>query len=185
MTTILIILILLLLVTSAPIFVAFGLAAFLTVIFVTDIQPVILVQRIFGGLDQFALMALPFFIFAANIMDAGGLSDRLLRWARALVGHITGGVAMTAQVSSMFLFNIYPKKGSLTSGADGDVTIVDMEKKATIKREDLHSKSKVTAYDGFSVQGWPIQTIVRCATVMKDGEIFGEPGEGRLIRRNK
>lgn len=62
----------------------------------------ILIQRLFGGLDQFALMALPFFILAANIMDVGGLSKRILRWSRACVGHITGGVAMTTQVSSMF-----------------------------------------------------------------------------------
>ncbi|WP_080872618.1 TRAP transporter large permease [Oceanobacillus timonensis] len=125
MTTTLIILILLLLLTSAPIFVAFGLAAFLTVIFITDIQPVVLVQQIFGGIDQFALMALPFFIFAANIMDAGGLSDRLMRWARALVGHVTGGVAMTAQVSSMF-FGALSGSGPATVMAIGKIMYPEM-----------------------------------------------------------
>ncbi|WP_175640439.1 TRAP transporter large permease [Metabacillus schmidteae] len=88
--------------TSTPIFVAMGIASFLTVIFLTDINPMILIQRLFGGIDQFALMALPFFILAANIMEVGGLSSRILRWSRALVGHITGGIAMTTQVSSMF-----------------------------------------------------------------------------------
>ncbi|GEL08892.1 TRAP transporter large permease [Salisediminibacterium halotolerans] len=102
MTTLLFILIIIFLFTSAPIFVALGLGSFLSVVFMSDTDPMILVQRMFGGLDQFALMALPFFIFAANIMEGGGLSDRILRWARALVGHMAGGVAMTTQVSSMF-----------------------------------------------------------------------------------
>ncbi|PRO67285.1 TRAP transporter large permease [Alkalicoccus urumqiensis] len=102
MTTVLFILLMFFLLISTPIFVALGLASFLSVVFVSDINPMILVQRMFSGLDQFALMALPFFIYAANIMEGGGLSDRILRWARALVGHLAGGVAMTTQVSSMF-----------------------------------------------------------------------------------
>ncbi|SFO90996.1 TRAP transporter large permease [Salibacterium halotolerans] len=102
MITLLIILIIILLFISAPIFVSLGLASFVSVLLLSNIEPMILVQRMFAGLDQFALMALPFFILAANIMEGGGLSDRLLRWARALVGHLAGGVAMTTQVSSMF-----------------------------------------------------------------------------------
>lgn len=102
MVTLLLILILILLFASVPIFVALGLSSFLAVLFMSDIQPMILIQRLFGGIDQFALMALPFFILAANIMDVGGLSKRILRWSRSVVGHITGGVAMTTQVSSMF-----------------------------------------------------------------------------------
>ncbi len=102
MTTLLIILVIVLLFLGTPIFIALGLSAFLSVLLVSDIEPMILVQRMFAGLDQFALMALPFFILAANIMESGGLSNRILRWARALVGHMAGGVAMTTQVSSMF-----------------------------------------------------------------------------------
>lgn len=102
MIALLLILIIIFLFSSVPIFVSLGLSAFLAVLFSSDIQPMILIQRLFGGLDQFALMALPFFILAANIMEGGGLSDRILRWARALVGHLSGGVAMTTQVSSMF-----------------------------------------------------------------------------------
>ncbi|UOQ84492.1 TRAP transporter large permease [Gracilibacillus salinarum] len=102
MVSLLLILIIILLFASVPIYVALGLSSFLAVVFMSDTNPMILIQRLFGGLDQFALMALPFFILAANIMDVGGLSKRILRWARAFVGHITGGVAMTTQVSSMF-----------------------------------------------------------------------------------
>lgn len=79
------------------------------------------------------------------------------------------------------LFGIYPQKGSLQLGTDADITIVDLKVEKTIKRENLHSKSKVTAYDGFEVKGWPVQTIVRGKTVMKDGQIVGDPGSGKLV----
>ena len=88
--------------TSVPIFIALGLGGFLSVLLLSDTQPMVLIQRLLGGIDQFALMALPFFILAANLMDGGGLSERILRFARALVGHLAGGVALTAQVASMF-----------------------------------------------------------------------------------
>ena len=73
------------------------------------------------------------------------------------------------------LFGIYPGKGSLQVGTDADITIVDMNKKHTIKKEELHSVSKVTAFDGFEIQGMPVGTIVRGKTVMKDGKIVSEP----------
>nr|WP_275899501.1 allantoinase AllB [Bacillus piscicola] len=79
------------------------------------------------------------------------------------------------------LFDIYPAKGILQPGADADITIVDMEKEATLRRENLHSKSKVTAYDGFHIKGWPVQTIVNGTTVMKNGEVIGEAGQGTLV----
>lgn len=79
------------------------------------------------------------------------------------------------------LFGLYPQKGSLLIGTDADITIVDMNKSYTIKEENLHSVSKVTAFDGFEIQGMPVGTIVRGKTVMKDGEIICEPF-GKFIR---
>lgn len=102
MITLLIILLLFFLATSVPIFVSLGLAALLSVLLLSGTEPMVIVQRMFGGLDQFSLMALPFFILAANIMDAGGLSKRILKFSRDLVGHLAGGIALTTQVSSMF-----------------------------------------------------------------------------------
>lgn len=79
------------------------------------------------------------------------------------------------------LFGLYPQKGSLLIGTDADITIVDMNKSYTIKEENLHSVSKVTAFDGFEIQGMPVGTIVRGKTVMKDGQIVCEPF-GKFIR---
>ena len=50
-----------------------------------------MVQRMIGGIDTFPLLAIPFFILAGNLMNTGGITDRLLTFARTLVGHITGG----------------------------------------------------------------------------------------------
>jgi dihydroorotase len=78
-------------------------------------------------------------------------------------------------------WNLWPRKGNLGRGADGDVTIVDMRKEGVIDRNKLHSKSKVTAFHGFRVKGMPVYTIVRGNVVMKNGEIYGGPA-GQLLR---
>ncbi|HHT64409.1 MAG: allantoinase AllB [Bacillota bacterium] len=79
------------------------------------------------------------------------------------------------------VFGIYPEKGSLEVGTDADITIVDLNVKSTIKKEQLHSKSKITPFDGYNITGAPVQTIVRGRTVAKNGQIVGEPG-GKFIR---
>ncbi|MGI6686065.1 MAG: allantoinase AllB [Bacillota bacterium] len=79
------------------------------------------------------------------------------------------------------LFGLYPEKGSLEVGTDADITIVDLNVKSTIKKENLHSKSKVTPFDGFAITGAPVQTIVRGRTIAKNGEIVSGPA-GKFIR---
>ncbi len=78
-------------------------------------------------------------------------------------------------------WNLWPRKGNLGRGADGDITIVDMQKEGTIDKNKLHSKSKVTPFHGFRVQGMPVYTIVRGHVVMKQGEVYGNP-VGQLLR---
>lgn len=78
-------------------------------------------------------------------------------------------------------FDMYPKKGSLQIGSDADITIVDLKQPFEIKRGHLHSKSKVTAFDGFKGKGKPLATIVRGKTVMKNGEIVHEH-QGQWIK---
>ena len=78
-------------------------------------------------------------------------------------------------------WNLWPRKGNLGRGADADVTIVDMEKEATINQDALHSKSKVTPFHGFRVKGMPVYTIVRGHVVMAHGTVIGEPA-GELQR---
>lgn len=64
-------------------------------------------------------------------------------------------------------------KGRIATGFDADFTIVDLKKRMTIRNEWIESRCGWTPYDGREVQGWPVGTIVRGATVMWDGEIAG------------
>lgn len=73
------------------------------------------------------------------------------------------------------VWQMYPKKGAIRVGSDGDVTIVDMNKEATIDARKLHSKNTPTPWHGWKVKGVPVYTIVRGNVQMKDGEPVGKP----------
>ena len=101
MTLFLMVLLFVLLFGSMPSFVALSVDVLGSMLLFTGLDPMVLAQRMFGGLDKFALMSMPFFIFAANIMDTGGLSGRILKWTRSLVGARKGGLAYTTQCTCM------------------------------------------------------------------------------------
>ncbi len=101
MTVFLMCVLLSLLFGSVPIFVALSVAVLASMLIFTGMDPMVLAQRMFGGLDKFSLMSMPFFIFAANLMDSGGLSKRILKWTRSLVGARRGGLAYTTQCTCM------------------------------------------------------------------------------------
>jgi tripartite ATP-independent transporter DctM subunit len=66
----------------------------------------VLAQRAVSGIDSFVLVAIPFFILAANIMNAGGITERLIKLAMAMVGHIRGGLSHVTVVVGMFFAGI-------------------------------------------------------------------------------
>jgi dihydroorotase len=68
-------------------------------------------------------------------------------------------------------------KGRMAVGLHGDFTLVDLKARRTITDDWIVSKSKWTPFDGMDVTGWPVATIVRGQTVMRDGEIT-RPGQG-------
>lgn len=88
--------------------VAFALAlGALAVLWMTGfLVPELVVQRIFAGMDSFPIMAIPFFVLAGALMETGGISARLVRFANALVGWITGGLGHVCVVASMFFAGI-------------------------------------------------------------------------------
>ena len=79
------------------------------------------------------------------------------------------------------LFNLYPQKGTIAVGSDGDFTIIDMDKEGIIDSKKLHSRNTVTPFDGWKVKGMPVYAVVRGNIVMKDGEIVGKP-KGKHIK---
>ncbi|MHB8158340.1 MAG: TRAP transporter large permease, partial [Desulfocucumaceae bacterium] len=80
------------------------------------------------SVDSFPLLAIPFFILAGAIMEHGGMSKRLIRLASALVGAVTGGLAMVSVLSSM-LFGALTGSAPATTAAIGGIMIKEMEKK--------------------------------------------------------
>ncbi|MDR1622268.1 MAG: TRAP transporter large permease [Synergistaceae bacterium] len=63
-------------------------------------------QRMFAGINSFTLLCVPGFILAGNLMNQGGISDRIVRFANVLVGHIRGGIALANVVDSMFFAGV-------------------------------------------------------------------------------
>lgn len=91
-----------LLLSSAPVAVALGLTSFAYFWYFTTIPMTQVPETLFNALNTFPLMAIPFFVLAANIMARGGISRRLIDAGNALVGGVRGGLAMTAVLACMF-----------------------------------------------------------------------------------
>lgn len=83
------------------------------------------------------------------------------------------------------VFGLYPKKGSIQIGADGDIVIIDPNKEVVLTRKNLHSNVDYTAYEGIKVQGYPIMTISCGKIIVKEGEFLGHKGSGNFIKRKK
>lgn len=112
---------------GVPIAVAIGLASIIGII-ASDRLPLLLVaQRMFTGLDSFPLMAIPLFILAGNLMSVGGISQRLVDLAKAMVGGIQGGLAATCVLTCM-LFASVSGSSVATTFAIGAILIPAMVK---------------------------------------------------------
>ncbi|MFZ9478595.1 MAG: TRAP transporter large permease [Steroidobacteraceae bacterium] len=86
-----------------------------------------LLARFYNGIDSFPLLAVPFFILAGEIMNAGGITASIVRFAQSLVGHVRGGLAQVNVLSSMIFAGI---SGSAVADASaiGKMLIPSMEK---------------------------------------------------------
>lgn len=124
---ILILLLLFLFALNTPIAIAIGAASVIGILVQGDFSLMMVVQRMAGGADSFHLMAVPLFMFTGIIMDAGGISRRIIAFANALVGWLPGGLAAVAIVSSMFFAGISGSAAADTA-AVGAVLIPAMKK---------------------------------------------------------
>ena len=97
-----------------PVAVAIGLACLPMLVLEDRLSPMTLVQETFNAYNSFILMAVPFFLLTANLMGVGGITDRLVRLSRALVGHFPGSLAQINVVLSIFFAGI---SGSSTADA--------------------------------------------------------------------
>ena len=83
------------------------------------------------------------------------------------------------------LFGMWPRKGTISVGADADLTVLDPEKRFTVRADAMQSASDFDPHEGFEAVGWPTKTIVRGRLVVADGELKVEPGHGALVRRGR
>lgn len=116
-----------LLLVNTPIAFALGIASAVTLALDSTLPLNGLITRAFVGVDSFTLLAIPFFIIAGELMNACGITERIVAFSRSLVGHIRGGLAHVTIVSNMFFSGI---SGSATADASalGSMMIPAMKK---------------------------------------------------------
>lgn len=117
---------LLLLICRVPIALTLVISSLLTGIYL-EVDLAALVQRMVSGLNSFSLLAIPFFILAGEIMNEGGISNRLINLANVIIGKIRGGLAMVNVLASTFFGGISGSALADTSSL-GSVLIPMMKK---------------------------------------------------------
>lgn len=81
-------------------------------------------------------------------------------------------------------WGIYPQKGAIREGSDGDLTIVDLAKEGVIEEANLHGKNNANPFLGHKTMGAPVATIIRGRVVVRDGVLDSSArGTGRLVTR--
>ncbi len=128
------------LIIGVPIAFVLGLTPLVAFLYTGETPLMLVAQRIFTGMDNPVLMAIPFFILAGNIMSAGGLTQRLVTFCKVLVGPVRGGLAHINVVISMIFAGITGAAVADTS-AIGSILIPAMEREGY----DVDFSSAVTA----------------------------------------
>ena len=105
-TLLLIALFLLLLAMGTPVGMSLGASALAAWLLTADASPMLAMQRLYAGADSFPLLAVPLFITAGEIMSTGGISQRIVRLADALVGHLPGNLGLVCVTASMIFAGI-------------------------------------------------------------------------------
>jgi len=106
----------LLMLIGMPIAFCLGIASVATVLYM-GLPPIVVFQQMNSGMNVFAMMAIPFFIFAGDLMVRGGIAERLIRFAAGLVGHMRGGLGQVNVVASTLF-------GGISGSAVADASAV-------------------------------------------------------------
>jgi tripartite ATP-independent transporter DctM subunit len=123
-----------------PVAFCLALTSLVVLLIIGNVPLHLIPQRMFTGMDSFPLMAVPFFILAGDLMNSAGITQRIVRFSNALVGHIRGGLAHVNIVASMFFAGISGSAVADTA-ALGSILIPAMEEDGY----DLTFSAAVTA----------------------------------------
>lgn len=156
MVATLFILLCVLLIGTAPIFLALCGSTAVSFALFSDFDLVLILQRMFAGVNKLSLISIPMFIFAANIMSEGGISKRIINLANAFVGHIPGGLGMTVVLASLFF-------GAISGSAPATVVAIGGLLYPALKEKrypDDYSAGVVTAAGSLGVIIPPSVTMI-------------------------
>lgn len=132
-----------------PIAFSFGVAGLIYLIGATHFPPQLVTTVSFSQLDSFSLMAVPFFIFAGDIMRYGGVSKRLIRFSKSMFKHSTSAMGTITIVGSAF-FGAFSGAAVATVAAIGGIMIPEM-KKIGYKKEYAASLASAAGYLGILI----------------------------------
>ncbi len=124
----------LLLLLSAPIYIALTASSLITMFIFGDYSLSAVMQRIFGGMDKFALMSLPFYVMAADIMTIGGMSRRIVDFVNVLMGNFRGSLAIVTQGACMFF-------GALSGSSPATVVAIGSMMYPRMTEDEGYSKN--------------------------------------------
>jgi tripartite ATP-independent transporter DctM subunit len=116
-----------LLLIGMPVAFSIGVASTVVVFMMERLPPTFIVSKIFAGLDSFPLMAIPFYILAGNLMTEGGLTQKIVDFANAIVGHVRGGLAHVSIVSAA-IFSGVSGSAAADTAAIGSIMIPSMKR---------------------------------------------------------
>ena len=136
---------LLLLILGVPVAFSIGLAAVATILY-EGLPLAVVFQRMTAGMGVFSFLAIPFFIFAGELMLYGGIADRIVAFAKNLVGHIRGGLGMS-NVVACTLF------GGVSGSPVADVSAMGAVMIPMMKREGYHADYAVNVTTHASLVG--------------------------------
>ncbi|NLH02521.1 MAG: TRAP transporter large permease [Clostridiales bacterium] len=128
-----------------PISFALGISSVITAIYL-KIPLLIIFQKMVSGMNSFTFLAVPFFILTAQIMQEGGISDKLIQFANVIVGRIRGGTAMVNIIASMFF-------GGISGSSAADVSSIGAMLIPAMEKEGYDKDYSVAVTVTSSVQG--------------------------------
>ena len=103
-------------------------------------------------------------------------------WVNRHQGAVHKVVELLAEAPAK-IFGLYPRKGRVQVGADADLVLFDPSARWVITAEGQHSMAGYTLYEGRTVVGRPVLTLVRGQPVLEGGEVVSSPGSGRFLAR--
>jgi dihydropyrimidinase len=81
------------------------------------------------------------------------------------------------------IFGLFPRKGTIAPGSDADLVIYDTDYRGAISVATQHVNNDYNGFEGFAIEGRPSLVLVRGKVQVRDGQFIGEPGRGRMLRR--